>query len=552
MKDLLLKSVKNVDLPGFDPDVKQSKAIIQRLAEQMNKGERIMHRFTRWFLFILAVILFAVSAPVHASRYNVKDYGAVGDGNAIDSPAINKAIESAATHGGGTIYFPAGDYLSFSIRLQSDIGLYLDHGATIIAADPGEHDGGYDPAEPNQWDEYQDYGHSHWRNSLIWGVNIQNISISGHGTIFGKGLRRWDTEKTGEGNKAIALKNCRNVTINDITIRKGGHFCILPTGVDNLTIDNLTIDSNRDGINIDCCTNVRISNCVVNTPNDDAIVLKSSYALGYPRITRNVTIANCQVSGYDFDTLLDGTYTTTQKQAPDKGGVTGRIKFGTESNGGFKNITITNCTFDHCRGLAIETVDGGVLEDVTISNITMSDITNAPIFLRLGRRMRAPEGAKVGVMRRITISNVIVDGANPEYGSLILGLPNHKIQDVKLNNIQFLVRGGAPKEYSEIEVPELEEDYPDPRLFGKIPAYGFFIRHVNGIEFNNVEVKFMERDFRPAMMLEDVHNVSFHGMKTEKVSGVPTFRLRDVTNFKVHQSKPVPDIELANAGQKDL
>jgi polygalacturonase len=501
---------------------------------------------------ILFSLLFFSYDFLLASNYNVKDFGAIGDGKTIDSPAINKAIDAAAETGGGTVYFPAGTYLSFSIRLKSHIGLYLDHGATILAASPEEHDGVYDPAEPNEWDMYQDHGHSHWHNSLIWGEGLNDISIEGFGRIYGKGLRRWDTTKVGVGNKAIALKNCRNVSIRDISMQECGHFAIMPTGVDNFTIDNLKIDTQRDAINIDCCKNVSISNCFINTPNDDAIVIKSSYALGYRRVTENVMINNCLVSGYDLTTLLDGTFQKTQKEAPDGGGVTGRIKLGTESNGGFKNITITNCTFEHCRGLALETVDGGILEDITISNITMNDITNVPIFIRLGRRMRAPEGSEIGVIRRIIISNVIVNNANPEYGSLIVGIPGYPIIDVKLSNIQILVKGGSPKEYMDIEVPELEDGYPDPRFFGKIPAYGFFIRHVDGIEFNNVEIRFMEDDFRPAFVLDDVLNVDFNNVKTDKMEDIPTFMLKNVQNFKTRSCQFVPDTAYENLEQKIL
>lgn len=511
-----------------------------------------MNEMRKKFLQYLVLIFVLSVYTVEASVYNVKDFGAVGDGKTVDSPAINNAIDSAAKAGGGTVHFPAGTYLCFSIRLKSNIGLHLDHGAVILAANPAEHEGGYDPPEPNEWDMYQDHGHSHWHNSLIWGEGLENISISGFGKIYGKGLRRWDTEKAGEGNKAIALKNCRNVTIRDITMQTCGHFAILPTGVDNLTIDNLRIDTNRDAINIDCCKNVTISNCIINSPNDDAIVIKSSYGLGYPRITENVMITNCLVSGYNENSLLDGSYKKTQKKAPDGGPVTGRIKFGTESNGGFKNITITNCTFDHCRGLALETVDGGVLEDITISNITMNDITNAPIFLRLGRRMRGPEGMEVGKMRRIIISNIVINNANPEDASLILGISGHPVEDVKLSNILILAKGGAPKEYANIEVPELEDGYPDPMFFGKIPAYGFFIRHVNGIEFNNVEVRFMEEDPRPAFILENVQNADFNNIKTQKVKDKPTFVLNNVKNFNTHKCQSVPDIQIKSAKQKKL
>ncbi|MGH9970757.1 MAG: rhamnogalacturonidase [Pyrinomonadaceae bacterium] len=517
-----------------------------------------------------------------AGVYNVKTFGAKGDGHALDTPAINKAIEVAAAAGGGTVRFPAGNYLSVSIRLKSNISLYLDQGATIIAAEPSK-GFKYDPPEPNPWDAYQDFGHSHWHNSLIWGENLQNVSILGPGLIWGKGLVRSggssrtaeqnaalnnaraseparpfgypnprDAVEPGWGNKAISLKLCRNVVIRDISILHGGHFAILATGVDNLTIDNVKIDTNRDGMDIDACRNVRVSNCSVNSPFDDAICPKSSFALGFARATENVTITNCQVSGYDEGTFLDGTYkreyTRYSHNSP-----TGRIKFGTESNGGFKNITISNCVFDYSRGFALESVDGGLLEDVTITNITMRDIVNPPFFLRLGNRARGPkETTTVGELRRIIISNVIVHNADPKYGSIISGIPGHDIEDVKLNNIRIYYKGGGTKEQAALEPPEKEKDYPEPVMFGEMPAYGFFVRHVNGLEMNNVEVSYMKEDLRPAFVLNDVKGVEFYRLRAQRAADVPTFLLTNVENFSVQQSASLPDTRLERVKQGKL
>src|SRR5581483_11959375 len=300
------------------------------------------------------------------NEYDVRSFGAKGDGKTFDTSAINKAIDAATAAGGGTVRFSAGTYLCYTIHLKSNVALYLGPGATILAADsPAEGSGGYDAPEPNAWDKYQDFGHSHWHNSLIWGEDIKNISILGQGLIWGKGLSRGSGDKplaAGVGNKAISLKNCHNVTLRDFSILHGGHFAILATGVDNLTIDNLLIDTNRDGMDIDCCRNVRVSNCSVNSPWDDGICLKSSYGLGFARATDHVTIINCYVTGgYEEGTLLDATY---KRIGPDKAPRNGRIKFGTESNGGFRNVTISNCVVEDSRGIALETVDGGLLEDV--------------------------------------------------------------------------------------------------------------------------------------------------------------------------------------------
>ena len=543
----------------------------------------------RWGIAIVAVLITGlmsqrVSAqnagnpPVASGTpgvYNVKDYGAAGDGQTVDSPAINRAIEAAAAAGGGTVYFPAGTYLSFSLRLKSHIGLYLDHGAVLLAADPQKTEGGYDPPEPNQWDAYQDFGHSHWHNSLIRGENLEHISIEGPGMIDGQGLRRWDPKEAGQANKAIALKRCRNVTIRDITISMGGHFGILATGTDILTIDNLKIDTNRDGINIDGCHNVRISNCTVNAPNDDAIVIKSSYALGEARAAENITITNCQVSGYDPGTLLDGTYGTAQKQAPDRDGPTGRIKCGTESNGGFKNITISNCVFRHCRGLALEIVDGGRLEDVSISNITMRDIVNAPVFIRLGNRARGPEGTPVGTVRRVNISNVTVYDADPRYASIISGIPGHPVEDVRLHNIRVVSRGGlsldqvaqqpadlvntfffrdqgGPQPREPFETPERADGYPEPSMFGLLPAYGLYARHVRGLSVDDVDISFLQEDRRPAFVLKDVEQADFFRTQAQKAAGIPTFKLMGVRDFSVSQSRPVKDIRLDSVQDREL
>ena len=485
--------------------------------------------------------------------FDVRAFGATGDGAAIDTDAINRAIQAAAAAGGGTVRFPAGTYASFSIHLASHVGLLLEHGATLVAAAPAGAVGpktGYDAPEPNEWDAYQDFGHSHWHNSLMWGEHLEDVSITGPGTIWGKGLIRNQNAQSpaGTGNKAISLKWCRNVLIRDVSIRHGGHFAILATGVDNLTIDNVKIDTNRDGIDVDACKNVRISNATVNSPFDDGICPKSSFALGVARATENVTITNSQVSGYDEGTLLDGTFKRTVKY---NRGTTGRIKMGTESNGGFKNITISNCVFDYSRGLALESVDGGLLEDVTISNITMRDIVNAPIFIRLGNRARGPkETTPVSVLRRVVLSNIVVYNADPRYASIISGIPGHDIEDLTLSSIRVYHQGGGTTAQAALAPLEKEIDYPEPDMFGEMPAYGFFIRHVSGIAMNDVEVGYLKEDRRPAFVLTGVRGADFHHVKAQRAADGPTFSLFDVQGFSVQHSWPVPDTRLERVQQK--
>jgi polygalacturonase len=531
--------------------------------------------------YLLPALLLLV-APVLAAAadnprsFDVTRYGAVPDGVTLATKAINAAIDAAAAAGGGTVYFPAGTFLSGSIHLKSNIALFLDQGSTILASSqPAD----YDKAEPNEWDKFQDFGHSHFHNSLIWGENLENIAILGNGRIWGKGLIRNTGPRppapanaspaaSGQpggpppnaeqqppavpvpGNKAISLKLCHNVTIKDVSILKGGWFAILATGVDNLTIDNVKIDTNRDGMDIISCRNVRVSNCSVNSPFDDGICLKSDYSLGFPRAVENVTITNSQVSGYDVGTFLDGTF--QRKATYRNDGPTGRVKLGTESNGGFKNITISNVVFDYCRGLALETVDGAMLEDVVISNVTMRDIQNAPIFLRLGARMRGPEGFPVGVLRRVSISDVVVYNADPRYGSIIAGIPGHDIQDIRLNNIRIYYQGGGTREQAALQPKEMEKAYPEPRMFGELPSYGFFVRHVNGLEMNDVQISVMKDDLRPAFLLDNVKDADFRNLKAQHAPDVPTFVLTNVTDFEVHQSRGIPDTVLKSVDKKSF
>jgi len=488
------------------------------------------------------------SAPT--GFYNVRAYGAVGDGTTIDSPAIQRAIEAASAAGGGAIHFPAGVYASYSIRLRSRISLYLDHGATLLAAPTSLSGVGYDAPEPQgDGESYQDYGHNHWHNSLIWGEGLHDFSIEGPGLIWGKGLSRGynhepglpEVTAPGAGNKAIALKDCYNVTLRDISILQGGWFGILATGVDNLTIDNLKIDTNRDGMDIDCCRNVRISNCTVNSPWDDGICPKSSFALGYARPTENVTISNCFVTGgYELGSVLDGTW----KHLPASFTGTGRIKCGTESNGGFRNITISNCVFEHSRGFALETADGALCEDITFVGITMRGTLNSPLFLRLGRRMRGPDGVPVGSLRRILISNVTSSGAM-QMPSILTGIPGFPIEDVKISDLYMQQTGGCGEELNRITPPELETEYPEPATFGPIPASGFFLRHIRNLEASNIEIATLNPDRRPAFALVDVEGSDFFRVRTPKSAhgSAPgsAFTLQRVSDFRLFGSQSIAD-----------
>ena len=507
----------------------------------------------RSIVLFFAVFVFSITGRTQSPHifYNIKDFGAKGDSVTIDSDAINAAIDAAANKGGGTIYFPPGIYASYSIRLKSNICLFLDQGAILLGA-AHTSTRGYDEPEPKtSYDAYQDFGHNHWKNSLIWGIDLHDISIIGQGLIWGKGMNRSTNQPKFGGNKAIGLKNCRNVNLQDFSILHGGHFALLATGVDNLTIHNLKVDTDRDGFDIDCCKNVRISNCTVNSPFDDGICLKSSFGLGYARATENVTITNCQVSGYDEGTLLDGTFKRNYKRYSDST-TTGRIKFGTESNGGFKNITITNCVFDYSRGLALETVDGGLLEDVTISNITMRDIVNAPIFIRLGGRMRGPDTLKMGACRRIIINNLVAYNVDNRHGAIISGLPGYEIEDLQLSNIRIYYKGGGPKDSISRIVPEFEKDYPEPYRWKIMPSYGFFIRHVKNLKMHDVQISYMNDEPRPPFILDDVKGAVFYDIQAEKNDAGPVFMMKNVQDIHIEKVKGTNDTKIKKVDSKKV
>ncbi len=500
--------------------------------------------YTLKILVLIVLASFGLAKANRTVNFNVKDYGAVGDGINLDSKAINKAIDAAAAVGGGTVYLPAGKYLSGSIHLKSNISLFIDQGAIIIAA-PVSAANGYDEEEASINTIYQDSGHSHWHNSLIWGEDLHDVSILGQGQIWGKGLYKDYVKDKQSANKAIALYRCRNVNIRDISVLHGGWFAILATGVDNLTIDNVILDTNRDGMDIDCCRNVHVSNCSVNSPYDDGICLKSTFGLGFARATENVTITNCGVSGFDEGSFLDGTYKRTDSLHW-KDGPVGRIKFGTESNGGFKNITISNCTFNYCRGLALETVDGALLEDVAITNITMRDIVNAPIFLRIGARMRGPAGVPVGELRRVIISNVVAYNTEPGQGVLISGIPNHPVKDITLKDIKLYFKGTGTAQQAAREVPEMEKGYPEPSSFGTLPAYGFFVRHAEGLTLENIELNFLNDEQRPAFIFDNVNMVQLRFVKAQTLKDISPISLKNAENVTVFQSLNLPDGKLNN------
>ena len=487
----------------------------------------------------MTILLFAgwMATMASASVYNVRDYGAVGDGKSLDHEAVNRAIEACVAGGGGQVYLPAGTYLCGSIRLKSNVELHLSAGCTIVAAPAALK--AYDEAEPWEGPAYQDGGHTYFHNSLIWADGERNVSITGLGMIDGEGLTKRDTEKAGvlqggsigTGDKAIALKLCRNVLIRDVTVYRGGHFAIILTGCDLATIDNVTIDTNRDGIDIDCCQFTTVSNTKVNTPHDDAIVLKSSYALKRAVPCEHVLITNCLVTGFKLGTLLDGT------RVPEKvNWVCGRIKLGTESNGGYRNIAISNCTCLYSSGLAFEEVDQGQMENVVVSNVSMRHVHHYPIYITTGCRNRGPkEVTQSSSGARIYIDNVVAEDVDSLAGMIVTGMEEEPLRDIALHNIYIEYRGGGADSLATRAYREQGTNYPEPRFAGPTPAYGLFARHVEGLDVSHVTFGTRREDRRPAVMLDDVRGARLNGLRFPAVKGVKPVVTKGCADVRVYK-----------------
>lgn len=471
------------------------------------------HTFKAFAALVLALM------PAFAfADFNVRDYGAKGDGKTLDSPAIDKAIEACVKQGGGKVVLPAGTYLSGSIHMKSNVELHLQSGCVILAAPQSM--GAYDKSKTFGFPEYQDGGHTYFHNSLIWAEGQENISITGHGMIDGLGLTKKDTEKGGKvqggsigaGDKAIAFKQCKNILIRDVTIYRGGHFAIIVTGCERGTIDNVTIDTNRDGIDIDCCKYITLTNCKVNTPNDDAIVLKSSYALKRAVPCEHILVTNCIVTGYKLGTFLDGTY------VPEKvNWVCGRIKLGTESNGGYRDITISNCTCMYSSGLAFEEVDQGLMDNIVVTNIALNHVHHYPIYITTGCRNRGPkEVTEPSRGQNIMISNVQALDCDSLAGIIITGMENAPLKNISLSNIFVEYRGGGTADMAQKKYREQGTNYPEPRWAGPTPSYGLFARHIDGLKLRDIIFALKKDDGRPAVMLENVKNLDMKDVKDAK------------------------------------
>ncbi len=442
-----------------------------------------------------------MSPPAGDAQFDVRQFGAKGDGETKDTQALQAAMDAAGVRG-GTVYLPPGRYLSGTVRFKSHVTVFLDAGATLVFS-PDKAD--FEPYEKLSFHPPDDYETTDFHYALLRGQDVEHVTVAGPGMIEGNRTKRG-------GPKPLAFKNCRHVTVRDITIRNSPNYNISLLGCEFVDILGVTIlNGYCDGIDPDSCRFVRIANCYVESW-DDAIVPKASFALGRPALTEHLTVTNCVL--------------TTACNC---------FKLGTESCGDFKNITVSNCAMfgrpDLWRrnpnsGISLEMVDGGHLERVTVSNIVMADI-QTPIFVRLGNRGRAQAPPTAGSLHDVSIADICATGASR--ASSITGIPGHAVSKITLSNVRISTRGGGSAEQASKDVPELEAKYPDADMFGVLPAYGLFCRHADTLVIENMHLHLEQLEARPAVIIDRAVNVQLRGCSAAAPSGVePGFWLRNL------------------------
>lgn len=470
--------------------------------------------FAAAFLPASERIVSAVPAASERAVFNVRGFGAKGNGQAKDTGAVQRAIEAAGREG-GCVYFPPGRYLCGTVRLRSHVTIQLENGATLVAA-PERSD--FDEYEKLDYNSFSDMETTDFNFALIRGREVEHVAVLGPGKI--------DMARTKRGGpKPVALKLCRNILIRDLTIANAPNYNLSLLGCDFVDVVGVTIRNGYcDGIDPDSCRHVRIANCFVESW-DDAIVPKASPSLGYLRPSEHITVTNCVL--------------TTACNA---------FKLGTESSGGFRDIVCSNCSIygdmklwpgrRPNSGISIEMVDGGALERVAVSNITMRDV-RAPIFVRLGNRGRGQTNPTPQHLRDISISDVVVTGAT--LASSITGIPGFPVTGVGLKNIRVTTVGGGKPELAARQVQEMEKEYPDAGRFGDLPAYGLYCRHVEGLALDNINLAFAEPESRPALILDDVSNADLRMLLAKPPAGdQPVVRLHNVRDSFVQGCRALP------------
>ncbi|PGH38938.1 MAG: glycoside hydrolase family 28 [Candidatus Nephrothrix sp. EaCA] len=483
-----------------------------------------------WFLFVL----FFGKAFGQQRVLNITALGAVGDGRTNNTLVIQKAIDSVSSMGGGRVLLPNGKFLAGVLHLRTGVDFHIAEGGTLLGST-----------------KRTDYGGVK-ASALIEGNNLHRISITGNGTIDGQGrevvqdvdrmlkegslqdpqwqtYNPWHQKRSAEFNRPhlVTLSHCDQVTISGVLFKDAACWVQTYQECTNLTLDSVRVQStayyNNDGIDIVDCRNVKVINCSVNA-GDDGICLKSSNPNA---LCENVLVANC----------------TIRSSAS-------ALKFGTASHGGFRNITVRNLSvYDTYRSaIALMSVDGGILENVTIENIKAKNTGNA-IFIRLGHRKKE---TAVGRIKGVVIRNIEVEvpSDKPDKGyemegpevlyahnvfpASITGLSERPVEDITLENLKIIYGGGSEKKAAHFgldslaRVPENVAEYPEFSMFGELPCWALYVRHAAGIRLRNVVVQYKKDDFRPAFVFDDVRQLELSSVSIQSAKTAPVIVLREV------------------------
>jgi polygalacturonase len=444
---------------------------------------------------LLCLSFFVTPTLLAAESVNVKSAGAVGDGKTLDTASIQKAIDRAATSGGGTVTLPAGQYLCGTIVLKDNITLHLDEGAELL--------GTPDLSQYKNLDPFKDGLGAEVGTAFVVAVDAKNVTIEGKGTLNGNGkavaaAKSFKGEGWGFRPMLLRLVRCENVKLQDVTLRDSASWTTNFFQCKTVTADHVTINSHvaphNDGFDIDSCDTVTITYCDVES-GDDAMCLKSTAGA----VCRNISASDNRLKSNQ-----------------------GAIKLGTESYGGFEHVRISDCQIRDTKngGIKVLCVDGGTLSDVIISDITMDNV-KTPIFVRLGVRQKTfrsgDEKKPIGALKDVTIKNVKAKAdpnsqIMPPTGIFITGIPDHRIENLTLENITIDLAGGGTAQDANAKVDEKPDTYPEINRFGKtLPAYGVFARHVNGLKLTDITCNLASPDARPGLVCEDVDNIDVSG-----------------------------------------
>ncbi len=447
---------------------------------------------------LLAVLVLMTAQGAQAKIIDITDLGAINDGQTLNTAVIQKAIDQCHTEGGGTVLIPAGRFLTGSVELKSNVELHVARGATLLGS-----------TNPDDF-PFLDKGkianrmHVGGYTALIHALEAENIAITGKGVIDGQDA--WLRLKEGpKSHKYSCTRNllffsCKKIRVTDVTLQNAGFWMQNYFNCDDVLIHGIRVWNQHrpcnDGIDLDGCRRVTISDCIIDA-DDDALCFKSESYIP----CEDITITNCVLSSF-----------------------CSAIKMGTGSMGGFKNITISNCAIKPSEnrkplykrrppggrsGVSLEIVDGGVMENISVDNLVMRGIT-VPIFIRLGNRGAKPEpdapAPPVGQLRNVSLSNIVAYDTGV-MGSSVTGLPGHCAENITLRNIQIFPRSGVKAGDYMTDVDEMEKSYPDGDMWGNLPACGLYIRHVRGLQLDGFRLHLTEADDRVPIWADDVQNL---------------------------------------------